>query len=179
MAKLEDPINQMLLQHEITALKKLSFSTGVLHLYDVYATKNNTYIVTELCEGDLGNLLKKRKNIPYHESVEIIRQIINGYLDVYNAGYVHRDIKPANIFYKGNMYKIGDFGFAIPKKELDEHKHYNVGSPVYMPPEALKDNVYSVSCDTWAIGIIFYQIIKGVVPWRAISEQKLHQKILT
>lgn len=65
MAKLEDPINQMLLQHEITALKKLSFSSGVLHLYDVYATKNNTYIVTELCDGDLGSLLKKRKNIPY------------------------------------------------------------------------------------------------------------------
>ncbi len=56
----------MLLQHEITALKKLAFSSGVLHLYDVYATKNNTDIVTELCEGDLGNLLKKRKNIPYH-----------------------------------------------------------------------------------------------------------------
>lgn len=106
----------MLLQHEITALKKLSFSSSVLHLYDVYATKNNTYIVTELCEGDLGNLLKKRKNIPYLEAVDIIKQIINGYLDVYNVGYLHRDIKPANIFFKGNLYKIGDFGFAIPKK---------------------------------------------------------------
>lgn len=54
-----------------------------------------------------------------------------------------------------------------------------MGSPVYMPPEALKENLYSVSCDTWAIGIIFYQMIKGVVPWRAISEQALHQKILS
>lgn len=115
-------------------MKKLAFSNGVLHLYDVYATKNNTYIITELCEGDLGNSLKKRKNIPYPEAVEIIRQIINGYLDVCNSGYLHRDIKPANIFYKGNSYKIGDFGFAIPKKELDQHKNYNVGSPVYMPP---------------------------------------------
>lgn len=43
-----------------------------------------------------------------------------------------------------------------------------------MPPEALKDNLYSVSCDTWAIGIILYQMLKGVVPWRAVSEQKLH-----
>ena len=48
-----------------------------------------------------------------------------------------------------------------------------------MPPEALKDNRYSVSCDTWAIGVILFQMIKGVVPWRAISEQKLHQKIIT
>ena len=47
-----------------------------------------------------------------------------------------------------------------------------------MPPEALKDNIYSVSCDTWAIGIIFFQILKGVVPWRAVTEQKLHEKLL-
>lgn len=115
MSKLEDPINQMLLQHEIVALKKLGFSKNVLHLYDVYATKNNTYIVTELCEGDLSNQLKQRKNIPYPESIEIIKQIISGYLDIYNTGYLHRDIKPANIFYKQNVYKIGDFGFAIPR----------------------------------------------------------------
>jgi serine/threonine protein kinase len=43
-----------------------------------------------------------------------------------------------------------------------------------MPPEALKENVYSVSCDVWAIGIIFYQLLKGSVPWRAISEQVLY-----
>lgn len=48
-----------------------------------------------------------------------------------------------------------------------------------MPPEALKDNIYSISCDTWAIGIIFYQMIKGGVPWRAISEQALHKKIIS
>lgn len=98
---------------------------------------------------------------------------------MHNSGYLHRDIKPANIFYRNGTYKLGDFGFAIPRCELDKHKDYNVGSPVYMPPEALKDNIYSVSCDTWAIGIIFYQMIKGVVPWRAISEQALHKKIVS
>ena len=116
MVKLEDPINQMLLQHEIMALKSLTHSSHVLHLYDVYATKNNTYIITELCDGDLASALKARRQIPYPEAVDILRQIIKGYLDVQNSGYLHRDIKPANIFYKGSSYKIGDFGFAIPKK---------------------------------------------------------------
>jgi serine/threonine protein kinase len=46
MAKLEDPINQMLLQLEVTALKALTHSKHVLHLYDVYATRNNTYLIT-------------------------------------------------------------------------------------------------------------------------------------
>lgn len=47
-----------------------------------------------------------------------------------------------------------------------------------MPPEALKENNYSVSSDLWAIGVIFFQLLKGIVPWRAISEQKLYEKIM-
>lgn len=65
MAKLEDPINQMLLQLEVAALRSLAGTRHVLHLHDVYATKNNTYIITELCEGDLNSLLKQRKTFPY------------------------------------------------------------------------------------------------------------------
>lgn len=179
MSKLEDPINQMLLQLEVAALKALTASPHVLHLHDVYATRNNTYLITELCEGDLGSMLKQRKVLPYFEAVEIMRQLILGYADISRAGFLHRDIKPANIFYKNGVYKYGDFGFAIPAVEVNSHKHYNVGSPVYMPPEALKDNVYSVSCDVWALGIIFFQLIKGVVPWRAVSEQVLHDKMVS
>lgn len=101
-----------------------------------------------------------------------------GYYDVHKAGFIHRDIKPANIFHKNGVYKIGDFGFTIPYQDLAQHRSYNVGSPVYMPPEALKDNLYSISCDTWAIGVMFYQMLRGVVPWRAISEQVLYDKIM-
>lgn len=150
----------------------------MLHLYGVYATRNNTYIVTELCDGDFSKVLKDRKTIPYHEAVEILRQLIFGYVDIHRAGFIHRDIKPANIFHKNGVYKLGDFGFTIPINDVSQHKTYNVGSPVYMPPEALKDNQYSVSCDTWALGVIFFQMLKGAVPWRSISEQSLHEKMM-
>jgi serine/threonine-protein kinase ULK/ATG1 len=46
MSKLQDPLNQMLLQLEVSALKALTSSKHVLHLYDVYATRNNTYLIT-------------------------------------------------------------------------------------------------------------------------------------
>lgn len=99
----------------------------------------------------------------------MLRQLVKGYHDIHLAGFLHRDIKPANIFYRNGMYKYGDFGFAIPVNEIQEHKNYNVGSPVYMPPETLKHNIYSVSCDIWAIGIVFYQMLKGLTPWRACT----------
>ena len=79
-------------------------------------------------------MLKTRRIIPYHQAVDILKQIILAYFDVHNCGYLHRDIKPANVFYRKGIYKLGDFGFAIPMLELDKHKDYNVGSPVYMPP---------------------------------------------
>lgn len=108
-----------------------------------------------------------------------MRQLINGYFDIHRAGYLHRDIKPANIFHKNGVYKYGDFGFAVPINDIHNHRNYNVGSPVYMPPQALKENIYSVSCDVWALGIIFFQLLKGNVPWRAISEKVLYDKILS
>lgn len=177
MAKLEDPINQMLLQLEVSALKALAGKPHILHLLDVYATRNNTYLITELCEGDLNTLLRQRRTFPYFEAVEVMRQLIQGYYDIHKAGYVHRDVKPANIFHKNGIYKFGDFGFTVPVADLAQHRHYNVGSPVYMPPEALKDNNFSVSCDVWALGVIFFQLLKGSVPWRALAENILYEKM--
>ncbi len=43
---------------------------------------------------------------------------------------------------------------------------FNVGSPNYMSPEALKCNEYSIKSDIWAIGIIAFQLIYGRLPWK-------------
>lgn len=71
---------------------------------------------------------------------------------------IHRDLKPANIFLstQSQIVKIADFGFAVKSTDLKKRENYNVGSPVYMPYEALSDNVYSYKSDIWAIGVIFY-----------------------
>lgn len=48
-----------------------------------------------------------------------------------------------------------------------------------MPPEALKENIFSHGSDIWAIGVIFFQLLKGLAPWRAVSEKKLYDKIMS
>lgn len=67
-----------------------------------------------------------------------MKQIVNGYSDIYKNGIIHRDLKPANIFFKKNIIKIADFGFAIKSTNSHQYKQYNLGSPTYMSPEALK-----------------------------------------
>jgi serine/threonine-protein kinase ULK/ATG1 len=51
---------------------------------------------------------------------------------------------------------IADFGFAKKNKSSSEKEKYNVGSPLYMSPEALKRNIYSLKNDIWSIGIMAY-----------------------
>ena len=86
----------------------------------------------------------------------MIKEIIKGYEGLYTLGVVHRDLKPANIFFKNSHLQIGDFGFAVKQEKLLTNEKYNVGSPVYMPPEALNNNRYSHKSDIWAIGVIFF-----------------------
>jgi serine/threonine protein kinase len=49
---------------------------------------------------------------------------------------IHRDLKPANILKSGSKWKIADFGFAM-RSVAEVRTKYNVGTPLYMPPEAL------------------------------------------
>jgi serine/threonine protein kinase len=64
--------------------------------------------------------------------------------------------KFTNIFLKGDQVKIADFGFSVKIEDRSKNLRYNVGSPIYMPPEALNFNQYSFKSDIWAIGVIFY-----------------------
>jgi serine/threonine-protein kinase ULK/ATG1 len=73
-------------------------------------------------------------------------------------------------------WKIADFGFAIESEDEITTKH-NVGTPLYMPPEALIKNLYSPQSDIFAIGIIFYEMIIGVTPWECSSEKELIRRL--
>ena len=70
-------------------------------------------------------------------------------------GILHRDLKPANILKTNAGWKIADFGFAV-ESEAELKAKYNVGTPLYMPPEALIGNLYSQKSDIFAVGIMLY-----------------------
>ena len=106
-----------------------------------------------------------------------MEEIIKGYLCIASHGIVHRDLKPANIFLKNNHVKLGDFGFAISFEECKSC--HNVGSPLYMSPEALQYTQYSFASDIWSLGIIYFEMLFGGVPWDAETEAQLLEKILT
>jgi serine/threonine protein kinase len=78
-----------------------------------------------------------------------------GFISIAETGFLHRDLKPANILIKDKMIKIADFGFA-KRVTANTKESVNVGSPLYMSPEALQGNIYTIKNDIWSIGVIIY-----------------------
>ena len=108
-------------------------------MYEIIQTKNNYYLVEELChDGTLQSRITKMKNsnkkFSENEAKEMLFQISSGFLTLVKQGIIHRDLKPANIMIDGNVLKIGDFGLA--KKSMT-HRTKSiqscVGTPLYMP----------------------------------------------
>ena len=78
---------------------------------------------------------------------------------------IHRDLKLANIFFHNGNIVIGDFGFAKIGETLGVTK---LGTPYYMAPEILNvnnKNYYTNKCDVFSIGICYYYMLFGVLPY--------------
>lgn len=80
---------------------------------------------------------------------------------------IHRDLKPANIMRFSSQWKIGDFGFAKYCKEDYVLEKLHVGTPFYMPLEAIEMSKYSAKSDIFALGVILYEMLTGETPWPA------------
>jgi serine/threonine protein kinase len=152
---LANDIQKEMLLEEINILKSIEHR-NIIRCYDVLHTQNNTYIITEYCnEGDLSQTLSRHSRLQEQDLVNILKDIISGFLYLAENGIVHRDLKPANLFIRDGVVKIGDFGFA-KRVEAAPRSSENVGTPFYMAPEALKDSVYSIKSDIFAIGALTY-----------------------
>lgn len=85
-------------------------------------------------------------------------------------------MKPANILNNRKNWKIADFGFAI-YSDIEIKTKYNVGTPLYMPLEALVKNIYSPSSDIFSFGVIFYELLTGITPWECKNEKELIKRM--
>ena len=101
-------------------------------------SSKNYYIVQELCDGDITSIMKPKKPLPESDAKNILFQIASGFLALIREGIIHRDLKPANIMIKGNIIKLGDFGFAKKTHVSKIQKQTIVGTPLYMSPQILK-----------------------------------------
>ncbi|CAD8166016.1 unnamed protein product [Paramecium pentaurelia] len=182
---LTTPISQTLLKNEITILKQLDHE-NLMKVYEIFETKNNTYIICEYCnDGDLANILEKT-TFTQIEIINVFLQIAKGVKALHQQKIIHRDIKPANILRSNGIYKLSDFGFAIVENDFESIiKRFSVGTPVYMAPETVQSNCYSEKSDIWSLGVVLYLMVYKEIPFNLKKDgdlygkqQQIHKKIM-
>jgi serine/threonine protein kinase len=168
-SKLSDDKELERLKREATALSRLNHP-NLVDIYSVIKWEGLIYIVTEYAEGKSLRECLKAGPIPLADSFFIIESICNTLGYVHSMGLVHRDIKPDNILVeKGMKVRVIDFGLA---KQYDKSTMYEnitkegecIGTPTYMSPEALRGRSLGPTCDIYALGILFYELITQAPP---------------
>lgn len=98
--------------------------------------------------------------------MNICVQIIDAMLEAENKFIIHRDLKPANILFKDGKVKIADWGFSRLLENGQTTCSF-LGSPAYMAPQALKGEDYTQKADIWSLGVVLYESLTGVFPWKS------------
>lgn len=144
--------------NEINILRRLDHP-NIIHLYEVYEGKYNIYLVMEhLKGGEIFNEIANNGCFSEKHASIIMLQLLRALDYLHNKGFVHRDLKLENLIFvsSGTLdMKIADFGLS---ENLSKQKWLfkRCGTPGYVAPEILADEIYSYKCDIFSSGIILW-----------------------
>lgn len=142
---------------------------NIVEMYDVGEDDGTYYIVMEYVEGKtLKQLLKKRGTLTLSEAIDIMSQLTDGMAHAHDSYIIHRDLKPQNIMIKDDgQIKITDFGIAMALNSTQLTQTNSVmGSVHYLPPEQASGKGSTIKSDIYSMGIIFYELLSGSLPFR-------------
>lgn len=151
---------------------------NVLPIIEAELYNDQIIIASEYAaDGSLMQLLEGKSNgLPIEKTIEIILGILAGLEHLHSKRIIHRDLKPANILLQGEQPRLADFGIARLIKTTS--RSATAGTPVYMAPEAF-DGKRSEQTDIWSVGVIFYQLLTGKLPFNQPDYASLAFAIMT
>jgi tetratricopeptide (TPR) repeat protein/predicted Ser/Thr protein kinase len=145
---------------------------NVIRIYDLSEADGMKFITMEYVEGeDLRGLMQKKGKLTPEEAVEIMQQTCRALEAAHSAGIIHRDLKPQNIMRdKTGRILVMDFGLA---RTLEGDGMTQTGALVgtmdYMSPEQALGKDLDQRSDLFAMGLIFYELLTGKMPYKADS----------
>jgi serine/threonine-protein kinase len=163
---------------------------NVCAIYDFGETKDGLiYLAMEFIEGrSLSDLLHETGPLQVPRAAKILTQCADALQAAHDLGIIHRDLKPDNIMVitarEKDTVKVVDFGIAKatgtdPGAQKVTRTGLVVGTPEYMSPEQLSGDPLDGRSDLYSLGLVFYRMITGALPFRADSAQETMIKRLT
>lgn len=163
----QDAMALVRFQREASAASRLSHP-NVVDIYDVGEYEGMHYIVMEFIRGrTLKELIAQRGALDVDEAIDIMKQLVSAINHAHENNIIHRDIKPQNVLVKDDgTIKITDFGIAVANGSVQLTFNNTVmGSAHYLAPETTQGKEPNEQVDIYSLGIVFYELLTGKVPF--------------
>jgi p70 ribosomal S6 kinase len=172
----KDHIDYMRVERQILTSVSHPF---IVTLYNTFQTSSKLYMVMEFING--GHLFFQlydqglfTEDIARFFCAEMVLAV--GHL--HSLGFVHRDMKPENVLLGADGHvKVTDFGLAKCNMTDEPRTNSMCGTIEYMAPEVIIGKGHGKTVDWWSCGILLYEMLVGLPPWRSQNKNTLKKKI--
>jgi serine/threonine protein kinase len=163
----QDKLIEDQILREIKVLSRLN-SKYIIKAFDWFRDDEFlAYSMEYVDGGTLESICLNPQGNKFEFALNILTQTAIGLRDIHNAGIIHRDIKPQNILIsKTGEIKIADFGISVrssSKKPISSEQI--TGTVDYVSPEYIRDGIYDLRSDIYALGTLAFQLFTGHVPF--------------
>ncbi|MBL8515318.1 MAG: CHASE2 domain-containing protein [Betaproteobacteria bacterium] len=149
---------------------------NIVKIYDAGEEHDLAFIAMEFLKGkDLVDKTKQPNLMPFDELCDVMTKVAQALHHAHEQGVFHRDIKPANIMYDADakVPKVADFGIARVTDSSKTKTGMVLGTPSYMSPEQLAGKKIDGRSDLFSLGVTFYQMACGRLPFEGESMTQL------
>jgi tetratricopeptide (TPR) repeat protein/predicted Ser/Thr protein kinase len=145
---------------------------NVIRIYDLAESDGLKFITMEFVEGcDLRKFCMDQGKLSTQQVVEIVRQVCLALDAAHSVGVIHRDLKPQNIM-RSTQGRILVMDFGLARSMVSDGLTQTgmlLGTMEYMSPEQAMGKQLDQRSDLFALGLIFYEILTGKLPFKADS----------
>jgi eukaryotic-like serine/threonine-protein kinase len=171
---LDDEIENFSARFRIEALAAGSLThPGIVRVYEHGEAEGYAYIAMEYVEGhSLRDCFERKVRFNSAQAINILSQLLKALQHAHEHGVWHRDVKPGNILLLSDgQIKVTDFGIARVESLSTPQANTIMGTPGFIAPELYLSEAFDHRIDLFAAGVVFYQLLTGVVPFVGTPEK--------
>ena len=164
---------------EAQAASALNHS-NITTVYELLEDEGEQFIVMEYIEGKTIRDIVESGHVSIRKALDIITQAAEALEAAHNKGILHRDVKSANIMVsmEGNV-KVMDFGLAhLEERSQLTRTGTTMGTLAYSSPEQLVGSPVDRRSEIFSLGVVFYELLTGQLPFKSPSEGELVFEII-
>ncbi len=154
---------------------------NICTIFEVDETeRGEVFLVMAFYPGETLDRVVAQGPLPVARALAVAVQAGRGLAAAHEELIVHRDVKPANLLLtRGDTVKILDFGIATSLSEVrGAEEGFVLGTPAYMSPELLARQRVDQRTDIWSLGVVLYESLTGVAPFRGDDVQGIVEAVL-